>query len=305
MPSPSPPALDLTRARRFIEEHWPDLRGEGVFHLGAGWDHDVFACAGLVFRFPKNRAAADAIGLEVKLLPFIAGCVPTRVPVPVRTCRGADGGWGSVGHEFIPGVPICDAGLDAEVARDLAVRLANFVRSLHEIELEASGVVHDIPGDTLGRLDEARRGHATREQLFEWKREGVLSDTVVSRLFAILDRWPGPPRTEPRTLIHGDLHSRNLLVTPDGRLSGVLDWVDVHRGHPETDLATAFEVLPAGVRETFFDTYGPVAEETLLRAGWRAIDHLTRAFAGSIERRDESFARASRDALIETSKEAV
>ncbi len=298
-------SFDLTRARRFIEASWPDLRGEGLTHLGTGWDHDVFACAGFVFRFPKNQAAADAIGLEVKLLPLIAPRLPTRLPVPVRLARLDERGWACVAHEFIPGVPICDAGLDPEMIPDLAVRLANFVRSLHELDLSTGAVTANIPGDTLGRLDERRRGHATREQLFEWRRAGVLSETVTSRLFAILDRWPGPPETPPETLIHGDLHSRNLLVTPDGRLSGVLDWVDAHRGHPETDLATAFEILPAGERQTFFYTYGPIEPATLLRAGWRAIDHLTRAFAGAIERRDETFARASREALIETSKEAV
>ena len=292
--------VDLTRLRKFLEERWPDLRGEAVNVLGSGWDHDVIAAAGMVFRFPKNQAAAESIELEMTLLPQLAPSLPTRLPVPVRaTLFEPSRGWKCVAHAFVPGIPLYDAALDIELFPDFAVRLANFVKNLHQLTPNSLSCV--LPGDSLGRLDESKRGRGTREQLFQWKRDGVFSSEVVSRLFRVLDRWPGPPATAADALIHGDLHGRNLLVTPEGRLSGVLDWVDVHVGHRETDLSTAFEVLPAANVEAFFAAYGPVSAEAFSRAHWRAIDHLTRAFAGAIEKRDEVFARATRDALIETS----
>jgi aminoglycoside phosphotransferase (APT) family kinase protein len=208
-------------------------------------------------------------------------------------------GWKCVAHAFVPGIPLYDAALDADLLPDFAVRLGNFVKNLHQVAPSSLGC--QLPSDPLGRLDETRRGRGTREQLFQWKHDGVLSGAVISRLFRVLDRWPGPPTSAADVLIHGDLHGRNLLVTADGRLSGVLDWVDVHVGHRETDLSTAFEVLPAANVEGFFSAYGPVDADAFSRAHWRAIDHLTRTFAGAIEKRDEAFARATRDALIETS----
>jgi aminoglycoside phosphotransferase (APT) family kinase protein len=310
------PEVDLSRARRFIDERFPDLRGLGVEHLGSGWDFDVYVTAGFVFRFPRNALAAESIAAEVALLPQLARHLPTRLPVPERVAtldpppRGVGSAtpdppralpWQCAGHAFIPGVPVYDAFLGAEQQGDLAVRLANFLRALHGIP--PASLSPGVGPDPLGRLDEPRRGRATRELLFAWRRDGVRPRDVAAGLFRVLDSWPGPPNHAPGVVVHADLHGRNLLVTPDGRLSGVIDWVDVHLGYAETDLSTAFEVLPAAQRTSFFLTYGAVAPAVYTRARWRAIDHLVRTFASSIERRDESFARACREALVETSRD--
>jgi aminoglycoside phosphotransferase (APT) family kinase protein len=305
------PEVDLSRARRFLDDRFPHVRGLGVEHLGSGWDFDVYATAGFVFRFPRNAVAAESLSTEVELLPQLARHLPTRLPVPELVAtfdpspRGVDAArlppWKCAGHAFIPGIPVYDAFLEAEQLDDLAVRLANFVRALHAID--PTSLSRGVAPDTLGRLDEPRRSRATRELLFTWRRDGVLPLDVVARLFGVLDSWPGPPDSAPSHVVHADLHGRNLLVTPDGRLSGVLDWVDVHLGHAETDLSTAFEVLPASRRQGFFLTYGAVPAQVYARARWRAIDHLARTFAGSVERRDEALARACRDALVETSRD--
>ena len=46
--------------------------------------------------------------------------------------------------------------------------------------------------------------------------------------------WQGPP-----VWVHGDLHPGNLLVQ-DGRLTAVIDFVDLTAGDPATDLASAW-----------------------------------------------------------------
>jgi aminoglycoside phosphotransferase (APT) family kinase protein len=51
-----------------------------------------------------------------------------------------------------------------------------------------------------------------------------------------------PTDVEP-TWIHGDLHPRNILVDR-GRLSAVIDWGDVTRGDPATDLAAIWMLFP-------------------------------------------------------------
>ena len=192
---------------------------------------------------------------------------------------------------------VCDAELDDDERAALAPRLANFVRVLHALPIAEVPV--PLPPDELGRLDVERRGRSTRSELARWQRDGLLPYDVVVRLFRKLDEWPGPPDTEPLVIVHADLHSRNLLVTPDGRLSGVIDWVDVHRGNRAVDLATAYKVLPPHARETFFTTYGSADGPDRARARFRAIDHSTRTLVGAIARRDEAFARVSKRALIE------
>ncbi len=94
---------------------------------------------------------------------------------------------------------------------------------------------------------------------------------------AALDLWKPPPTVEellrlalrlpspePTAVCHGDLHFRQLLVDR-GRLSGMIDWVDVCRSDPGIDLAVLWSFLPPEGRGEFLDAYGPVAESSLLR----------------------------------------
>jgi len=301
VPRASDPTVDPVRARTLIEEACPELRPAEPGHLGRGWDHDVYTSDGRVFRFPRHQASADALELEMRVLPWLAPQLPTAIPIPLwRGSLDRDKGWSFVGHRFIPGTTVCDAELCEDARALLAPRLANFVRALHQVSVD--GAPAALPMDELGRLDAEKRSRSTRSELAGWQREGLLPYDTVVGLFRKLDDWPGPAVDEPLVVVHADLHGRNLLVTPDGRLSGVIDWVDIHRGNRAVDLATAYIVLPPRARETFFKTYGGVDSRTLLRARFRAIDHSTRTLAGAIERRDEAFVRASQRALIESAE---
>ena len=71
---------------------------------------------------------------------------------------------------------------------------------------------------------------------------------------------------------HGDLHVRQVLVSDDGSLAGIIDWVDVCRGDPGIDLLLLWSFLPPGARAGFLEEYGPVSDESLLRARVLALD---------------------------------
>jgi aminoglycoside phosphotransferase (APT) family kinase protein len=73
------------------------------------------------------------------------------------------------------------------------------------------------------------------------------------------------PPAEPSAICHGDLHFRQLLVDWS-ELSGIIDWVDVCRSDPGVDLQIVWSFLPPAGRASFFEEYGPVSEESLLRA---------------------------------------
>ncbi|MBL8739650.1 MAG: hypothetical protein JNK04_01110, partial [Myxococcales bacterium] len=82
MPEASDPTVEPLRARILIEEACPELRPVTPGHLGRGWDHDVYACDGRVFRFPRHDASARALETEVALLPWLAPQLPAAIPVP-------------------------------------------------------------------------------------------------------------------------------------------------------------------------------------------------------------------------------
>lgn len=58
---------------------------------------------------------------------------------------------------------------------------------------------------------------------------------------------------------------RQLLVA-DGRLSGVVDWVDVCRSDPAVELLIAWSFLDADPRRAFFAEYGAVDRAREVRA---------------------------------------
>jgi len=73
------------------------------------------------------------------------------------------------------------------------------------------------------------------------------------------------------TLLHGDLHFKNILVNENGIVSGIIDWGDLSIGHPACDLSIAYSFLPPFARGVFFETYGGVDEETKLLARLIAV----------------------------------
>jgi aminoglycoside phosphotransferase (APT) family kinase protein len=101
---------------------------------------------------------------------------------------------------------------------------------------------------------------------------------VIEKLDELDELWHAPahvrplvesartlPPPEPKAVCHGDLHFRHVLIE-NGRMSGVIDWIDLCRGEPALDLQLVWMALPAKARDVFYAEYGDVDDETLLRA---------------------------------------
>ena len=83
-----------------------------------------------------------------------------------------------------------------------------------------------------------------------------------------LAQVPGP--AGPKVWVHGDLHPRNLVVR-DGRMSGLIDWGDLHAGDRAVDLAGVWMLLPERLHELVRDDLG-VDDGTWARArGWALV----------------------------------
>jgi aminoglycoside phosphotransferase (APT) family kinase protein len=285
--------VDPDLARQLLREQFPDLASLPIVLLGSGWDNTVFTVGGdWIFRFPRREVVLPGFRLEIEYLPRLAPLLPVPIPVPERIGEPSDAfPWPFFGARFLPGVELCQA---ADTPREqLAVELARFLRTLHGPELLES-VGAELPENWTRRADMERRVPYVLEKLAE------------------LDRlWPAPahvrplvesartlPPPEPRAVCHGDLHFRHVLVDGGGRMSGVIDWIDLCRGEPALDLQLVWMALPPGARELFYAEYGAVDDETLLRARVVAF-HLALALLefGRVEGIDwlEREARASLD----------
>jgi aminoglycoside phosphotransferase (APT) family kinase protein len=171
--------------------------------------------------------------------------------------------WPFFGCELLPGIEVCDAGLDDSARLDVGVELARFLRTLHALEPDET-----LPVDFNGRANMAKRAAMARAELAELERLG--HRRAPSRVAGLLDEAERLPPPEPPVLVHGDLHFRHLLVE-DGAASGVIDWGDVCRADPAIDLPLYWSFVPPEGRSAFVDAYGPVGDSQLLRARVLAI----------------------------------
>jgi aminoglycoside phosphotransferase (APT) family kinase protein len=286
---PDDPTYDPALVASLIADALPELAHGAVASLDRGWDCDVFTLGKThVVRVARNPSASSGISLDARLLPVVRTQLTLPVPAPVYLGRlPGDPGLCFGVYHFLPGVPLCEVALGADDYAELAPALGHFIRSLHVARLPADLV---LPDDQIGRLDPARRTAATRATLAQLLWEGALTGPVRAHLEAALALAEQSPLSPSRVLVHGDLHPCNMLVGEHG-FSGIIDWVDAHRGHPATDLATAFLTLPPATHAALFAAYGDLDAHTLAWARWRAITWLTVALKGSRARGDGSMAQ--------------
>ena len=122
-----------------------------------------------------------------------------------------------------------------------------------------------VPVDPFGRGHPASRRAHTRAVLQSLVDSAVWAgDPAVD---ALLDRAAALAEPDGSTVVvHGELHVRHLLVDPEGRASGVIDWGDVCLADPAVDLSFGFAAFPGPARAAFLSAYGPVDPERELRA---------------------------------------
>lgn len=256
-------------ARALIDEQFAQLRPVALEHFGTGWDNAAFMCNGrYVFRFPQRAVAAPLIEMEAAILPLIASELPASIPVPrFRGTSARSYPWAFAGYEMLAGQTGCSLQLDATIRSNLAAPLANFLRRLHTID-PSEAIQRGLPPDTLGRMDHEKRLPATLKRFAELQDAGLI-DNPASFLEA-MQRISPINGEGKKTIVHGDLYARHVLIE-NGKLSGVIDWGDMHLGNPAIDLRIAFLMLPPDAHKTFRDEYGSIDERTWQLSMYSAI----------------------------------
>jgi aminoglycoside phosphotransferase (APT) family kinase protein len=283
-------------ARSLIEEKWPALKPVSVSDVGSGWDNSAYLInSSFVFRFPRRMIAVPLIETEIALLPWLAPKVPLRIPVPIYAgspspsypCPFA-------GYSSIPGRSLTASRLSDMDRKALARPLARFLRMLHSIPADEART-KGAPGDTLRRLDIASRRGVTRARLEAIAAAGIPCDRV--RIEYLLDTLPVIERPADDALVHGDLHSGQVLINEQREIAGVIDWGDVHVGDPAVDLSGAQAMLPTGCHDDFLQEYGPVDHVTWAAARGRAIWHSIAVLAHGVDIEDPATILEARSSL--------
>ena len=243
-------AVDEALARTLVDRF--GFAGRPLRLLARGWDRTAWLVdERWVFGFPRRAVVIPGLERELDWLPQLAPQLPVAIPVPEFVGRpSGDFPWPFFGSAFIPGEEAMTAELDDARRTAIGAELASFLRTLHALDAGS------LPPDGNNRADMSHRAPYTRELFVELGLDPPA-------LLADAERLPPPP--EPATIAHGDLHDRQVLVH-EGRLSGVIDWVDICRGDPSIDLLMLWTFVPPSGRSAFLQAYGQVDDAALLRS---------------------------------------
>jgi aminoglycoside phosphotransferase (APT) family kinase protein len=250
--------VSVELVRRLLAAQHPDLASLELAVLANGWDNLVCAVgADYLARLPRRALAAELVAHEQRWLPVLAPRLPLPIPAPVRVGHPAEGfpwDWSVV--PFFPGRVAALAAPDDLASA--AVALAEFLAALH-VPAPPEAPVSPVRG---GPLSTRADGVTQHLGLLAGGRDiGAARAIWASAIEAAV--WTDRP-----VWVHGDLHPANILVDA-GRISAVIDFGDLTRGDPATDLSVAWMLLPAAEREIFRQAYVRADDDTWTRArGW-------------------------------------
>jgi aminoglycoside phosphotransferase (APT) family kinase protein len=264
---------DLVRA--LLHEQHPDLAGETLARVDAGWDNVTYRVGGeLAIRIPRRETAVALLLNEQRWLPVLGPRLGIAVPLPTRS--GVPSGlfkwpWSIV--KWVPGQTV-----DSEpMAPGQAAHLAEVLRALHQDAPE------EAPTNPFRGIPLRLRHEFVVERV-----QGLphVPGRDLGTLTAFWEAGLAAPEASEAVWIHGDLHPRNVLAV-DGRLTGIIDWGDVCSGDPATDLACAWMLFrSAEARSRLWQGYEPSHDVVVRARAWAVF--FASALSTSGEPRHES-----------------
>ena len=242
-------------AGRFPE--WADLPIEPVFPLGTDNANYRLGTDKLV-RLPRQADKVTGLERELEWLPRLAPQLPLAIPPALGRGEPAEGfpfPWAVLGWVEGENVPVDEI----REPREAAAELADLILALRAVD--ATEAPPGLRRGTLGALDEWVRAQTAKIDA-AYDTEGLLAgwDEALDA-----PAWDGPP-----TWCHCDLDLRNVVFL-DGRPRAVLDWGWAGAGDPASDAATAWKMLPAEARETFWEALDADDAEIGRARGWTLL----------------------------------
>ena len=276
--------ISVEKAQQMIHKQFPELEIQDIRLLGKGFDNTVIQInEDYVFRFPRRNVAMHLIEVENQVLPAIVGRLPLKIPEPIFFGKPTeDFPYSFTGYKIVQGKTPYRESLEKKTIS--AQRFAHFLKRLHQISVPEA-MEYGVTFDHKRRLDISFR----REQLVEnaklAKDLGYQEQADV--VLAYIDSVKPFGHKEEVSLVHGDIHIRNVLLDNEDLLTGIIDWGDVHVGHRAIDLSFIYSYFPTRARQSFFEIYGTIDDETEKLARFRAVFMLVTLFVYGIDLQDE------------------
>ncbi|MDQ0881355.1 phosphotransferase [Peribacillus sp. V2I11] len=276
--------VSLELAGELIMLQFPEIELKGIKQLGEGFDNTVIQINGeFVFRFPRRPIAVTLIQVENQLLPSIAGTFPLAIPEPVFFGKPSTlYPYHFTGYKMVKGHLPVEGSLANKA--ESAKRFAHFLKVLHSFPVERAMRLGVQP-DGMMRLDVSYRKKSLMENVSNLLKLGYFEQAYAVKEF--VEELGELVVQNPISLVHGDIHIRNVLLDDEGVLAGIIDWGDVHVGNRAIDFSFLYSYFPKEARRGFYEIYGEIEKETESLARFRAIYMLVTLLVYGIDRHDE------------------
>ncbi|MCM3672652.1 phosphotransferase [Peribacillus simplex] len=276
--------VSLELAGELIMLQFPEIELKEIKQLGEGFDNTVIQINGeFVFRFPRRPIAVTLIQVENQLLPSIAGTFPLAIPEPVFFGKPSTlYPYHFTGYKMVKGHLPVEGSLANKA--ESAKRFAHFLKVLHSFPVERAMRLGVQP-DGMMRLDVSYRKKSLMENVSNLLKLGYFEQAYAVKDF--VEELGELVVQSPISLVHGDIHIRNVLLDDEGVLAGIIDWGDVHVGNRAIDFSFLYSYFPKEARRGFYEIYGEIEKETESLARFRAIYMLVTLLVYGIDRHDE------------------
>lgn len=266
--------INEKKAKQLIESQYPILV-KTIRLLDAGWDNLVYLVnEALIFRFPRREFGLTCMENEIALLPYIASHLSFPVSLPQWIGKPSDlYPYPFAGYPLLPGKAVSDATQSLISDTKFARTLAAWLCELHAVPVKEEHHAL-IKGDQRWRYEVNNRVPLCLENLKRYENyflelgfdKAILLDTI-ARLPSLTFK------EDKKSYLHGDLYYRHVLMDPETFTpSGLIDWGDIHIGHPGIDLEVGM-IFTAETFPVFLNAYGVDDEGTVNLLLFRAFCH--------------------------------
>lgn len=245
-------------------KEFPKVKFKTTKLITKGWDHDVLVLDNkLIFRFAKNRIYKNSIKREVKFLSDFSKI--TNIKVPKYTYFSRRGNFG--GYKMIQGKelsPKIYQNLSAKKKLEFIKKLAKFLSKLHSIPVsEAEKYDYKASKSWKGMQKDRKEWYKKK---FKPTVSEKLTKTQTNFIENFVKNFYKSSYSFKPVFGHYDLGHDHILMKPDGSISGIIDFGDMHVSDPAYEFNGFFDYDESLPRQIYKYYRGPKDSKFLERA---------------------------------------
>jgi len=231
-------------AKNMLEEQFPQFKDLEITDIKiGGWDNKVFRLGDdKLIKMPIAKKYEIQIDTTFHWLPKLANHLPFKIPQPLGRGKPSPAypfKWAI--YNWIEGDTVFESkNIDGEKFAD---DLVTFIKDLHKINIDnapAPSIHNFYRGGDLRIYDtEIIASISALKGKIDYRKAMQIWEKSIASQYHDSPLW-----------IHGDLSLGNILLE-EGQIKAIIDFGMIAAGDPACDLAVAYNIFTADVREEF------------------------------------------------------